>query len=66
MLDEGRAVPILPDVLLARPDELDRAARRLRADRRLRHEIRDQPPAEAAAQIGAVHRDLAGRNLEHL
>ena len=54
------------DVFFAAPDELDRAtARGLRSSHGLFHIVGLTPPAEAAAEVHAVHDDALGRSADH-
>ena len=58
-------VEVLAQVLFAGPQHLHRRADRLGQVRRLRAVVRDEPPAEAAARAGHVHRDRGGGKSGH-
>ncbi len=63
----ARPVKIALDVVLARPEQLDRRAGQLFRDRRrLHHVIVDQPPAKAPAHPGEVDGDRVRRHAERL
>ena len=66
-LDRDRMVEAVVDVVLARPDHLDRgAAHFLRDERRLDREIGLRLAPEAAAEQRHIDRDLLGREAERL
>ena len=67
-VDVRRPVVAAAHVVLARPDDLDRRARRLRDLNRLGDDVarRGRAAAEAAAQEHRVDLDLLGRDAEDL
>ncbi len=60
------AVALLADILLARPEYLDRTFHLLCDARGLHDAIDLEPPAKAAADVVIVDRDLGGLDVEHL
>ena len=66
IVEPGRAVEVVLDVVRAVPQQLDRRAYRLRDPGRLDHVIIAQPPSEAAADAGDVHLDSRLGHAERL
>ena len=65
-LERLRAEHALGDVLLARPDQLDRPAHLLGDQRALGRIVAERAPAEAAAHVALVEVDLLGLEAERL
>ena len=65
-VDAGGAVLVVLHVVLARPHDLHRGTHRLRRLQGFLDEIQLEAPAEAAAQVGRVHRHLLRRHATDL
>ena len=61
-----RAVEVVREIVLARPDHLDRRPRGARQRHRIEHEIDLETPPEAAAQVRGVHRHPLARDAQQL